>query len=43
MVTVQKMLENLIDIYKKTRAEGFGDEVKRRIMLGNICIKLRLL
>ena len=24
----------LIDMYKKTRAEGFGDEVKRRIMIG---------
>lgn len=26
--------ENLIDDYLKTRAEGFGDEVKRRILLG---------
>jgi len=26
--------ENLIDMYQKTRKEGFGDEVKRRIMLG---------
>jgi aspartyl-tRNA(Asn)/glutamyl-tRNA(Gln) amidotransferase subunit A len=26
--------ENLIDMYRKTRTEGFGDEVKRRIMLG---------
>lgn len=26
--------ENLIDLYKQTRSEGFGDEVKRRIMLG---------
>jgi aspartyl-tRNA(Asn)/glutamyl-tRNA(Gln) amidotransferase subunit A len=25
---------DLIDMYKKTRAEGFGDEVKRRIMIG---------
>ncbi len=25
---------SLIDMYKKTRQEGFGDEVKRRIMLG---------
>jgi aspartyl-tRNA(Asn)/glutamyl-tRNA(Gln) amidotransferase subunit A len=23
-----------LDLYKKTRSEGFGDEVKRRIMLG---------
>jgi len=26
--------ENLLDEYHKTRAEGFGDEVKRRILLG---------
>jgi len=26
--------DNLIDMYEKTRAEGFGDEVKRRIMIG---------
>jgi len=25
---------NLIELYKKSRAEGFGDEVKRRIILG---------
>lgn len=25
---------DLLDMYKKTRAEGFGDEVKRRIMIG---------
>jgi len=25
---------NLIDMYKKTRGEGFGEEVKRRIILG---------
>jgi aspartyl-tRNA(Asn)/glutamyl-tRNA(Gln) amidotransferase subunit A len=25
---------NLIDMYTKSRSEGFGDEVKRRIMLG---------
>jgi aspartyl-tRNA(Asn)/glutamyl-tRNA(Gln) amidotransferase subunit A len=25
---------DLIDMYKKTRAQGFGDEVKRRIMIG---------
>ncbi len=25
---------DLVDMYKKTRAEGFGDEVKRRIMVG---------
>ena len=26
--------KNLLDLYKMSRAEGFGDEVKRRIMLG---------
>ena len=26
--------DNLLDIYQKTRAEGFGVEVKRRILLG---------
>ena len=25
---------DLVDMYKQTRAEGFGDEVKRRIMIG---------
>lgn len=27
--------ENLADTYKKSRSTGFGDEVKRRIMIGN--------
>ncbi|MFZ9440256.1 MAG: Asp-tRNA(Asn)/Glu-tRNA(Gln) amidotransferase subunit GatA, partial [Hylemonella sp.] len=26
--------DDLLDMYKKTRAEGFGEEVKRRIMVG---------
>ena len=26
--------ENLIDMYEKTRSQGFGDEVQRRIMIG---------
>lgn len=30
--------ENLLDMYKKTRAQGFGDEVKRRIMLGTFSL-----
>ena len=30
-----KEAENLIDMYIKTRHDGFGDEVKRRIMMGN--------
>ena len=29
-----KDYSDLLDMYKKTRAEGFGDEVKRRIMIG---------
>lgn len=30
--------ENLMDLYKNSRAEGFGDEVKRRIMLGTFAL-----
>lgn len=30
--------ENLLDLYKKTRSEGFGEEVKRRIMLGTFAL-----
>lgn len=30
--------ENLIEMYKKTRSEGFGPEVKRRIMLGTYAL-----
>ena len=29
---------NLINMYKKTRSEGFGQEVKRRIMLGTFAL-----
>ncbi|MGJ7605906.1 Asp-tRNA(Asn)/Glu-tRNA(Gln) amidotransferase subunit GatA [Variovorax sp. LT1R20] len=29
-----KQYKDLSDMYEKTRAEGFGDEVKRRIMIG---------
>ncbi len=30
--------KNLMELYEKTRAEGFGDEVKRRIMLGTFAL-----
>lgn len=30
--------KNLIDMYKQTRSEGFGNEVKRRIMLGTFAL-----
>lgn len=29
---------DLVDMYEKTRSEGFGDEVKRRIMLGTFVL-----
>jgi aspartyl-tRNA(Asn)/glutamyl-tRNA(Gln) amidotransferase subunit A len=30
--------KNLLDIYEKTKGEGFGDEVKRRILLGTFVL-----
>ena len=30
--------DNLIDMYNKTRSQGFGEEVKRRIMLGTYAL-----
>ncbi|MGG6432816.1 Asp-tRNA(Asn)/Glu-tRNA(Gln) amidotransferase subunit GatA [Anoxybacillus sp. D401a] len=30
--------KNLMDMYKQTRSEGFGNEVKRRIMLGTFAL-----
>jgi len=30
--------ETLIELYKRSRSEGFGDEVKRRIMLGTFAL-----
>ena len=31
-------VENLYDMYSRSRSEGFGIEVKRRIMLGTYCL-----
>jgi len=30
--------ENLVDMYRKSRSQGFGEEVKRRIMIGTYCL-----
>jgi aspartyl-tRNA(Asn)/glutamyl-tRNA(Gln) amidotransferase subunit A len=30
--------DDLVDLYSRSRAEGFGDEVKRRIMLGTYAL-----
>lgn len=30
--------EDMLDLYSQTRAQGFGDEVKRRIMLGSYAL-----
>ncbi len=35
---IRKDADNLLDMYTKTRAEGFGTEVKRRIMLGTYAL-----
>lgn len=33
-----KDTDNLIDVYRKSRSQGFGSEVKRRIMLGTYAL-----
>jgi len=33
-----KSADNLVDLYEKTRGQGFGPEVKRRIMLGTYAL-----
>ncbi len=35
---LQEKGKNLLDVYLKTRGKGFGDEVKRRIMLGTFAL-----
>lgn len=35
---VRAEADNLVEMYKKTRGEGFGEEVKRRIMLGTYAL-----
>ena len=34
----QKTMNNLLDVYLESREEGFGDEVRRRIMLGTYAL-----
>lgn len=34
----EKVSEDLIDMYKKTKSKGFGPEVKRRIMIGTYAL-----
>ncbi len=34
----QEEVADMVEMYMKTRAEGFGDEVKRRIMLGTYAL-----
>ncbi len=35
---IREKADNLIEMYRKTRAKGFGSEVKRRIMLGTYAL-----
>jgi aspartyl-tRNA(Asn)/glutamyl-tRNA(Gln) amidotransferase subunit A len=34
----QEPVENIIDLFSKSRAEGFGEEVQRRIMIGTYAL-----
>ncbi len=35
----QERGDSLLDVYRKTRGAGFGDEVKRRVMLGTFALR----
>ena len=35
--------DNLIEMYENTRSEGFGDEVKRRILIGTYVYLLAIM
>ncbi len=37
-LSLKNEASNLLDVYLKTREEGFGEEVKRRIMLGTFAL-----
>jgi len=37
-LSLDKEVENLAEVYKKSRAQGFGAEAKRRIMLGTFAL-----
>lgn len=38
ITNLKSQISNLSDIYLKTRSNGFGDEVKRRLILGNFVL-----
>ena len=38
VITRAEKYTDLLDMYKQTRDEGFGDEVKRRIILGTYAL-----
>ncbi|MFH1193540.1 MAG: Asp-tRNA(Asn)/Glu-tRNA(Gln) amidotransferase subunit GatA [bacterium] len=36
--SARETAENLLDVYQKSRAGGFGDEVRRRVMIGSYAL-----